>query len=364
MSDTDRTPDRTVHIVAVGSRTSVGDSAAASAAAVRARVTMMAEHPAMVDRFGAPIVVARAPYLPAQSALPERIRLLGGAAAAEAMQPHIDTLTRHGVRPAIIVGTPAIRPGWEPASDAPLRAELLRLLPAADAAGSLRALPLGHVGAIVALEQAWRLIHGGRAEACLAGGVDSYIDRVTLEWIDWTGQLHAKANPRGFIPGEAAGFCLLMSADAMRRCGLASLGVVVFAATADEQKLRRDKAICIGEGLTGAIRRCLAALPEPEGKVDHLIYDFNGQPHRAEEYGFTAMRVGGRLRDPGDVLAPADCWGDVGAASGALFASLAVAAAQRGYARGALTLLWASAMLAERSAALLFCPPRQQGGAP
>jgi 3-oxoacyl-[acyl-carrier-protein] synthase-1 len=361
MSDTRPPPDRTVHIVDVGARTSVGESAAASAASVRARVTMMAEHPAIRDRFGEPIVVASAPWLPPRATLPERICALAAEAAAEAVLPSAQQCASHGVRPIAIIGTPAPRPGWQPASDAPLRAALMQQLPQDSPPQALRTLSLGHVSGLVALEQAWKLIRAGQAEACLAGGVESYIDRATLEWIDWTGQLHGKANPRGFIPGEAACFCLLMSADAMQRCGLRSRGILLSVATANEPKLRRDKAICIGEGLTDAMQRCLAVLPEDAGQVDQLIYDFNGQPHRAEEYGFTAMRIGERLRSPSDLLAPADCWGDVGAASGPLFVMLAAMAAQRDYTRGPLTLLWTGAMLAERSVALVHCPPGQRG---
>ena len=61
MSSVDQQADRTVHIVSVGARTSVGGSAAASAAAVRAHATSFAEHPAMVDRLGEKIIVACAP---------------------------------------------------------------------------------------------------------------------------------------------------------------------------------------------------------------------------------------------------------------------------------------------------------------
>ena len=364
MSRSNRHSDRTVQIVAVGARTSIGGNAAASAASVRARVTMMAEHPAMVDRFGERIVVARAPWLSERIDLAERVRLLGVGAAAEALTPHAESLAAGGVQPTVIVGTPAIRPGWEEASDSPLRDGLAHLLRGTARGGTVRTLPLGHVAGLVALEQAWQLIRSGHEDACLVGGVDSYIDRTTLEWIDWTGQLHSTANPRGFIPGEAAAFCLLVSADAARRCGLGSLGTLLAAATAAEPRLRRDEAICIGEGLTDAIRRCLAMLPGTSDKIDQLIYDFNGQPHRAEEYGFAAMRLGERLRDPSDVLAPADCWGDVGAASGPLFTILALMAAQRGYSRGPLALLWASAMIVERSAALVHSVPDRCGDAP
>ena len=57
--------------------------------------------------------------------------------------------------------------------------------------------------------------------------------------------------------------------------------------------------------------------------------------------------------------APADCWGDVGAASGPLYVSLVAAAEERGYAKGPLSLIWASSEGGRRAAAIL----KQWGGA-
>ena len=60
----------------------------------------------------------------------------------------------------------------------------------------------------------------------------------------------------------------------------------------------------------------------------------NGEPYRADEFGFATVRAGGLFRDPSAFTAPADCWGDVGAASGPLFLVLADAATRKGYAPG------------------------------
>ncbi|TGO02654.1 hypothetical protein PN36_21215 [Candidatus Thiomargarita nelsonii] len=61
--------------------------------------------------------------------------------------------------------------------------------------------------------------------------------------------------------------------------------------------------------------------------------------------------------EPGKFIAPADCWGDVGAATGALLINLITTAAAKGYAQGELSLLWASSESGERSAALLQAQP-------
>ncbi len=343
--------------MSVGAQTAVGRSAPATAAAVRARIASAALHPYMVDRMGEPLAIARAPWIPAELSFPQRILLLAREAVKETLAPVVEPLAAANIELAIIVGLPAARPGRPGDLERKVSSALARNLPKGLHLASTLTISLGHVAGLVAIEEGCRLIREGKAEACLAGGVESYIEHRTIEWIDWTGQLHAEGNPRGFIPGEAAAFCLLVSEKVVLECQLARLGTVLAATTTIEPKLRRDGAVCIGEGLTESFRQTLSALPDDKTKIDQLIYDFNGQPHRAEEYGFAAMRLGHRFRDPGAFQAPADCWGDVGAASGPLFAILAIAAGRKGYAQGPYTLLWTSAMVAERTSALLHVEP-------
>ena len=59
------------------------------------------------------------------------------------------------------------------------------------------------------------------------------------------------------------------------------------------------------------------------------------------------------VEDAAAFEAPADCWGDVGAASGPLYISLVVEAEARGYSRGPLSLVWASSVAGQRAAATL-----------
>jgi 3-oxoacyl-[acyl-carrier-protein] synthase-1 len=55
-----------------------------------------------------------------------------------------------------------------------------------------------------------------------------------------------------------------------------------------------------------------------------------------------------------DFVAPADCWGDVSAASAPLCLALSVIASSKGYANGQYALLWTSSESGERGAALLL----------
>jgi 3-oxoacyl-[acyl-carrier-protein] synthase-1 len=79
----------------------------------------------------------------------------------------------------------------------------------------------------------------------------------------------------------------------------------------------------------------------------------NGEPYRADEYGFSVLRTKESFESPSDFLAPADCWGDVAAAGATLHLMLAVIAGAKGYAKGNVAFAWASAEAGERCAALM-----------
>jgi 3-oxoacyl-[acyl-carrier-protein] synthase-1 len=105
-----------------------------------------------------------------------------------------------------------------------------------------------------------------------------------------------------------------------------------------------------------AIRAACGGLALPSEKVDFTYCDLNGQRYRNEEFTFAALRTQSCFAEITDNLTPADCWGDIGAASTPLFTALAIASGQRRYANGSRVLLWAGSDSGHRAAALLELP--------
>ena len=70
------------------------------------------------------------------------------------------------------------------------------------------------------------------------------------------------------------------------------------------------------------------------------------------------MRIAGHLQNPDAFVAPAECWGDVGAATAPLLLGLAVAAARRGHAAGPYSLVTTSGDGGLRGAALVHAEPQ------
>ncbi len=347
-----------VCVVGLGAATAVGATAPATAAAVRAGVAGLADHPYMIVQIGEPFVVASAPYLGTDVVGRDRFIELALPAAREALEPVIGRVRFRGPIPAFI-GLPEARPG--------LPSELATSLSSSLGEGCRRIaqptfLPDGHAAGLIAIQSASRIIDRGEADFCLAGGVDSYMAWEALAWVEGCGQLHHLGNAGGFVPGEAAGFCLLCSGAAARRHEIDVMGRLLGVAVAGEENRIKTETVCTGQGLTRAVQDVLRSLPSSETLIDQTICDQNGEAYRGDELGFMLARTSERFMDTSDFAAPADCWGDVGAASGPLFVLLASAAGRKGYARGPLTLLWASSEGGQRAAALFDAGVQRMGG--
>ena len=335
-----------------GARTSVGMTALASAAAVRCGITGFAEHPFMVDSSGKKMIVARAPYLGDERGA-ERLVALAANAALEALGP-VSRIRDRMKRIAVTVGLPEARPGQLEMTKT-IAEQFSAALLDTGLIGRVETIRVGHAAGVLAIQAAQRELAAGIEEFHLVGGVDSYLDPETLEWLERCEQLHSAGptnNAWGFIPGEAAGFCLLASEAACLRYKMTVPCRILAAAVTREASLIKTDTVCIGLGLTAAVRQVLTALPESV-KVDRIICDQNGEAYRADEFGFMLVRLSEHFNGGSDFLAPADCWGDVGAASVPLSVALAAAAAERGYAHGPHYLVWASSEGGERGAALV-----------
>lgn len=338
-------------IVGFGGRTPVGSNALSTVAAVRAGISMFVEHPYLIDKSGRPMVVAMDTFLTDEITEAERFAKLGLSAAKEIMSNLSNTsVIMDKIR--IIIGLPAERPGMPINLEDCITESFSNNIKEFVDGQDFEFFRTGRSAGLMALEEGWSRIRRGSDDIYLVGGIESYLEPDTLEWLDESDLLHSETNSWGFIPGEAASFCLLCSKREADRLGLKVFGQVLAVATELEYNVKTDK-VCVGEGLTKAVKRVLQVWPSLSTQVDHIICDLNGEPYRAEEFGYTLVRTGDRFVDPTDFMTPADCWGDIGAASGPLFLILQMIAGVKGNAKGPHTLALTSSESGERSAALL-----------
>ncbi len=339
-----------VGIAAVAGWTAVGRTAAAGAAAVRAGVSRLAEHPYMVDSEGVPFCVATDPDLDAHGQLARCSALLHGALAQ--VLPTLAQLRPSKFRVHLAVPSRLGR-------------EAVRLVAVVrgicGATAEVSTSNVDHAGGLIGLEQAFSAIAARTLDAALVVGVDSFIDPDVLEALDRDRANLAKHHRFGFPPGEGAGAVLLASPSLMRTARIPLLGAVEGVGSADEPNVPGTEGINTGEGLAAAIRKATATLRIPDDRVGTIYCDLNGQRHRSTEYAWSTQRVRPVFADTSDFIAPADAWGDVGAASGPLLVGLAVASGVRRHARFARSLVFSCSPAGHRAAALIHhdCQPSE-----
>ena len=174
---------------------------------------------------------------------------------------------------------PEARPGFGPP-------EATRLVQAvlADAAFEhgllLHTEGRGHAGALLGLQRATREIESGREELCLVGGVDSYFDADTLDWLDADQRVSRASRRGGFPPGEAAAMLALASGAFQLRAGLPSLARLRAVACTHEARDETAPEGLLGQALTAAYFEVGAALRRPQERFDDLYCDINDERAR------------------------------------------------------------------------------------
>ena len=347
-----------LQILGLGACTPVGRNVLASAAAVRAGVCGFGSHPYMIDTAGEPMRIARAPWLDIELTGAERLAELLLPAMEEALAQWPDEVP---MRLGLALALPPPRPGRPQQLADGLLAYVAEALPGRFVHAAR--FEAGHAAGHLAMAAAQAGCARADFDACLVAGVDSYIADETLDWVEACDQLHGGGplnNAWGFVPGEAAGAVLMGTAGLAQRGGIAPLGELVAVGIGQESKRIKTGEVCIGEGLTQAFRAALQTLA-PGDQIHNVFCDLNGELYRADEYGFAALRTGDQFRSATDFVAPADCWGDVGASSAPLFAALAVLCHRKHYGQGPLSLVWASAESGERGAAVIRALDAREG---
>jgi 3-oxoacyl-[acyl-carrier-protein] synthase I len=346
-----------IHVVATGARCAVGFTAESVAAAIRAAISRVAEHPFLLDVRGEKLVCALDSRIDPENLGSDRLTILAEHALREvssklerarAQAPHL--------RFPVLLGLPEERPGLT-ARDALRVQNALRAcaIPGMSEVNTERTA-VGHAGALEALRLAVERVARGQDQICVAGGVDSYFETSTLDWLEADLRL-ARAEVRGgFSPGEGAAFLAVASDDALRRFSLRSLGRVRnVSSTVERRSAQSDEGI-LGEALSEAVQLATRDLQLPGEIISDAYGDINGERARSEDWGFALLRTASYFRDGSAYVTAVGQCGDVGAATGALGCILATQAWRRNYAVGSLALVWAGSWGGLRGVAVLERP--------
>lgn len=185
----------------------------------------------------------------------------------------------------------------------------------------------GRIGTFCAIVQAAQALQQRRCTQALIVSVDSQIDGPTLGWLDATWRLKSERNTDGFIPGECAAALRLELPEHARDRNVPILGLLTAMGTAQEPDPLGGPRRSSGTGLCAAVAEALLGLLDEQ--CFFSICDLNGESYRAQEWGILTTRLGARFQNQRALWHPADCIGDVGAASAALYIAMACRAFAR-----------------------------------
>lgn len=211
----------------------------------------------------------------------------------------------------------------------------------------------GHAGALLAMQEAAARLRAGEVDYGLVVGADSYFDLDVLAWLDDAGRLKSEQNKDGFIPGQGAAAVLLERGPHAAERNAQVLAWMDGFGQAREAHLMFAEQPSVGQGLCQAIQACCPDGQEEAPPQTWVICDLNGETYRSREWGYSQVKLHAALKAVQTLWHPADCVGDMGAASGALLAVVAARAFQRGYAPDGRTLVWAGSDNGDRCAVVL-----------
>lgn len=310
-------------VCGIGMATAVGDSAAQTAASVRAGICRYALS-SFLDRHYRALKLALVPDAvlpavpPAATTLAARQQRLLQLAAL-AMPAALANLPDGQTTPLFLAGPEALYAQPSPTTEA-LRTATVSLGGAKVLAAGGALVAAGRAGGFSALQAALRRLDQRQPCHALVGGVDSYLDPGLLSALEREQRVLAEGVMDGFVPGEAAGFLLLANQAARDRWHRDARVRVHQPGLAEEPGHRFSDEPCLGEGLSQAIAAALAGGGGPCGTV---LSTLNGESFSSKEWGAAAIRNSQLLGTDWRMLHPADCFGDIGAAFGPVLIALA-----------------------------------------
>lgn len=335
-------------IQAVGLVTSVGVNAAASCAAVRARLSRFEEIP-FHDEEGNPIIGAPASEAAGKYCGFARLQHMLIHALRECITSYQE---RTGQSQKVLVFLIAIdeRKRLDYAEDLPrwLLTKIQEEFGALVSPASL-VFPEGETGFFSALAHARMLLNTGQAEDCIVGAVDSLIDAPALQWLEERDRLKTEGNCDGVIPGEAAAavWVTRIERDTKPLAKISGLGF------GEELSFQQEGSPNVALGLAKALREALKDGGVPLERIDFRVGGMTGERSGFMEASTAVARIQRVHKDDFELWVPAEKLGDVGAALPAAMLVITVVGMLKKYAPGTRALLFVMPASSRRAACVV-----------
>jgi 3-oxoacyl-[acyl-carrier-protein] synthase-1 len=316
-------PAQPIAIKKTGLVTSVGLSAPASCAAIRAKVSNPTET-RFIDSDGEWIMAHQVPLEKPWRGLTKLTKM-----AAMAIAECLDGIPREewASMPLLLCVAERERPGRLEGLDDKLFVDIQQELDARFAPASA-IVAHGRVSVAIALAQARKLIHERNMPHVLIAAADSLLSWPTLSVYGREDRLLTPRNSNGFMPGEGGGALLVGGPGGKGELLCAGIGFGMEKAHIDSgEPLRAD-------GLTTAIKGALADAGFEMHDLDFRIADLSGEQYYFKEAALALNRILRKRKEDYELWHPAESTGEAGAVSGISCLVVAQMAAVKGFSPG------------------------------
>ncbi len=321
-------------------------------ASARAGIARIGSSP-VLDRNREPIRMGLVPEEALEPELPPELELLPLPSRARRMLrlagPALRSIVEcAGPAPArLYLGLPQLSAGQAPWIKG-FALHLAKLAGMTLDAPNSRVVPAGRAAALTALELALQALELDPGRPVVVGGVDTCLDLRLLASLEAEGRILGSGVMDGFIPGEGAAFVVLAAAAPSDRSAISVEAV----ASASDPGHRGGPEPARGEGLAQALELLRGRLRRAVQPVETTVAGLNGESFDAKAWGVARLRHADFFAPRMALEHPADCFGDAGAATGAILLALASRAlAVRD--RPGPALVWAASDGESRACALL-----------
>lgn len=343
--------EKDIFIVNCGAQTPIEETAIYTASAARAEIYRVAVCPRFEDDDLNPLLLGEARYLDKNLPILDRFSTMGIHAIKEVMEPLYERGEK-SIKIPIYIGLPEKRPGLPEHVAEHLKSSLINTLTRNQGIDfELTTMFDGHSSPAFILDQIKELFESDSSSLAVWGGVESYLDETRLSWLEEKNYLMC-TEKTGMIPGEAAGFCLLATNEAIEKYHLTKLAKIHSWGTAYEENEFLSGKNNLGVGLSTAIMDAVDDFI-PDEKIDQIYTTLNGIPYYSDEFGYALLKCGQYVKNTNHIQSFSHFWGDIGAASLPVFFSIATYEDNQKEAPGPYSLMLSSS-LGQSRAAIIF----------
>lgn len=325
-------------LIGIGARAPLGLSALQVAMGARARKRLPRGTP-FRDKRAAEIGACVCDDLDSALHGYDRLVALAAPALREALVGVGNVEIDAAPAPLVIAAPEPGRPDDDPRLSQAIATDIARHAGISIDEGRSSVVRAGHAGFAFALR--WAMELSRSSPLVIVGAVDSYFHPDVLRWLDDGCRLHSLEAENGIVPSEGAAFAVLSRTRS-------PVAAVIHCETGEEPSVLSGEPN-VAATMTRLVHRAIEAAPG--GRISWVLSDLNGEDHRTHEWSLVAIRA--RLREDCQEWRPADDLGDVGAASGALYLTLAATLFAAGCAPGPSALIALHAEGAERGVFVL-----------